>query len=492
MPKSKPSVAEWIRGYPELWLDGSRLFCRACSKTIACERKFSVDQHVKTEIHKHNSKKFVASCSKQQTISESLSSSGTAQESATFYKDLCAAMVGTNIPLHKLENPLFKNFLEKYCQRHIPAESTLRKNYLKDVYKDAMEKIKETVGNSYIWFSVDETTDICGRYIATLLIGVLNDTPTKPFVVYCKELERTNSDTISRFINEGLTNFFLPNPLPSERILLMVTDAAAYMVKAARNLKIFYPTLIHCTCLAHGLNRVAETIRAQFPLVNDLINSGKKVFLKAPLRVQMFKEQFPDVALPPQPVVTRWGTWLNAALYYADNYSSFSAIVLQFSETSNKAINACQEVLQNAELKQNLAFIKANYKFVSESIRRLEEQGMCLTSAVEIVDNFKKSTLEVKGRQAETIAKKLDDILLKNEGFNELQKMAKVLAGERVDNLNIDAHLVPHFKYAPITSVDVERCFSIYNNILNNRRTNFKMEHLEQYLIINCFNTKNV
>lgn len=51
--------------------------------------------------------------------------------------------------------------------------------------------------------------------------------------------------------------FFL-NPVPSDKILLMLSDA--YMLKAYLNLKKFYEDLIHCTGLTHGLNRVAETI----------------------------------------------------------------------------------------------------------------------------------------------------------------------------------------------------------------------------------------
>ncbi|KRX29906.1 hypothetical protein T06_13412 [Trichinella sp. T6] len=31
----------------------------------------------------------------------------------------------------------------------------------------------------------------------------------------------------------------------------------------------------------------------------------KKVFLKAPSRVQLFKEMAPEIPLPPQPVLTR-------------------------------------------------------------------------------------------------------------------------------------------------------------------------------------------
>ncbi|CAH1103820.1 unnamed protein product [Psylliodes chrysocephalus] len=71
-----------------------------------------------------------------------------------------------------------------------------------------------------------------GRYIANFIIGALDK---------------------NRFINDSLTNFYLPKQVPTNNILLMVTDAAAYMVKAAGNQKIFYTNLIHCTCLAHGL-----------------------------------------------------------------------------------------------------------------------------------------------------------------------------------------------------------------------------------------------
>jgi hypothetical protein len=42
------------------------------------------------------------------------------------------------------------------------------------------------------------------------------------------------------------------------------------MLKVAKALQVFYPTLIHVTCLAHGLHHIAEKISVQFPAVNDL------------------------------------------------------------------------------------------------------------------------------------------------------------------------------------------------------------------------------
>lgn len=100
----------------------------------------------------------------------------------------------------------------------------------------------------------------------------------------------------------------------------MLSDAAAYMVKTATNLKVFYPNVCHCTCLAHGLNRVAETLRQQFPLLNELIKNEKKYLSKRLCGYNFFKERLLNTPLPPEPVLTRWGTWLDAALYYADNF----------------------------------------------------------------------------------------------------------------------------------------------------------------------------
>lgn len=98
------------------------------------------------------------------------------------------------------------------------------------------------------------------------------------------------------------------------------------MLKCGRDLKNFYPDVIHLTCLAHAINLVAETVRNNFEQVDALISNVKKVFLKAPLRIQYYKEHLPDLPLPPQPVLTRWGTWLEAALFYADHFEEIKSV----------------------------------------------------------------------------------------------------------------------------------------------------------------------
>lgn len=119
-----------------------------------------------------------------------------------------------------------------------------------------------------------------------------------------------------------------PRESHEERVLLLVTDAAAYMLKAARDLQIFYPNIIHLTCLVHGFNRVAEEVRLHFPLVNTIISSVKKIFLKAPLRIEEYRAKLGNIPLPPEPILTRWGTWIEAALFYANNFTSIREVCI--------------------------------------------------------------------------------------------------------------------------------------------------------------------
>jgi hypothetical protein len=46
-------------------------------------------------------------------------------------------------------------------------------------------------------------------------------------------------------------------PVGVHVVLILYSDAVAYMLKAATVLKVFCPNLIHFTCLAQGLQRVA-------------------------------------------------------------------------------------------------------------------------------------------------------------------------------------------------------------------------------------------
>lgn len=146
------------------------------------------------------------------------------------------------------------------------------------------------------------------------------------------------------------------------------------MVLCAKLLSTFYPKLTHVTCVVHALHRVCERVREEFPLVNTWLSCLKKVFFfiylfmylyilklntalfipfttlifllycrlvpsaffnwklmrqvtcKAPSRVRLYKELYPELPMPPEPVITRFGTWINAASFSANNFEKLKNV----------------------------------------------------------------------------------------------------------------------------------------------------------------------
>jgi len=82
------------------------------------------------------------------------------------------------------------------------------------------------------------------------------------------------------------------------------------MVKFAVTTNIFYPKMIHLLCLEHGLHRNGETIRTKFFKVYKLIAEVKNIFLKVPSRVEKMIEVLLNLSHLPEPIITRWRTWL--------------------------------------------------------------------------------------------------------------------------------------------------------------------------------------
>ncbi|CAH2012208.1 unnamed protein product [Acanthoscelides obtectus] len=141
MPKVSSSKADllkkWIKNAKHLSTDGTVVYCNSCSKQVSSNQKFQIDQHLATAVHKEMEKRFNGKMQQTFVSTALCGSSQQNQDSKNeFYFDLCNSMVQSNIPWNNLEQPAFRKFLEKYCNRHIPNESTLRNNYLKKFYQN--------------------------------------------------------------------------------------------------------------------------------------------------------------------------------------------------------------------------------------------------------------------------------------------------------------------------------------------------------------------
>jgi len=209
---------------------------------VTAEKRFTVQQHCNTAKHKSCVNKEFAAESRQRLLFEkSHSSSSTLDKACEFSKELCKMMVSSNIPLHKVEAASFRKFLEKYTTYPIPTESTLRKDYLASCYEDTINKIRNIVGKNKIWVSTDETSDVDGRFVANIVVGTLkHEEPGEIFLLACEVLERVNNSSIAVVFDNAM-NLLWPDKVERENVLLFVSDAAPYMIKAAKALQLLYP-----------------------------------------------------------------------------------------------------------------------------------------------------------------------------------------------------------------------------------------------------------
>ena len=83
--------------------------------------------------------------------------------------------------------------------------------------------------------------------------------------------------------------------------------------------------------------------------------------------------------------------------------------------------------------------------------------------------------------------KKLESVLGRNIGYNTLGHIFEVLDSESFDISCIEeltAGDLVYFKYAPVVSMDVERSFSRYKNVLCDNRRSLTFDNLHQFVVV--------
>lgn len=460
---------------------GQDFICSYCKVRVDWKKKSNLERHLSSKTHLENYADLKNEDMARKTYKKVVPHTKT-QES--FNSDLCEWLVGANIPLTKLSDPGTKFFFEKYTSFEVPAESTIRKQYLPKLYERVLNEIREKIGDNYVWVSIDETTDSCGRYLAHVIVGILDENQCQEcFLLTSEVLKKANNETIFDLFHDSL-NLLWPDEILYDRVLLFVSDAAPYMIKAVENCKTICPKLVHVTCIAHGLHRVAEEIRVQYPDVNTWICNVKKVFLKAPERQAIFQACCPHLPLPPEPVITRWGTWINAAVYHADNFKTICSVIDSLNTKDARSIKDCQTISKKSNLFSDLLYIKNNFLCIVESIKALQTYGLPLSTSLAILNDTESTLKKQVSPVSIKIQNKFEKVFGKNEGLKVIKKIS-LAATDSSDTLPYTKEEWSKLKFAPLTSADVERSFSTLTNVLTPRRRSFTIASLRMYLTTN-------
>lgn len=464
-----------LQDKPGLQVKDNKIYCISCN-TYILQKKYHIDHHLASDKHRNVSK----------------------QNQFEFNKDLTAFLVHSNIPWNQLQNPKFQDFMincinGKYSKETIlPSESNLRNNYLNKIYEEKKKYIREELKDSFIYLMVDETQDGMGKHVANVLIGKLSQSEeSKSHLLASKVLDATNHASIVNLVVDTLKDLWGTNYQKNkDNFLCFVTDAGSYMLKAGKILGQMFSNLTHVTCLAHGLNRVAEKVRNLYPKINTLIDNVKKIFNKAPKRIAKFKETLPNMPLPPKPVLTRWGTWLDAVAYYDTNFDQIKEIINTFNSNEAVSIRKAQKVFRDPIIRKDLEFVNINIgNIIRSSINKLQNPKLTVSEALNIVNGTEKklsrSRLHLKGKQ---VYHKLKTVLKNNPGYTTVTAVNNLLRGQETElTTNINKNTLQNYtylNYVPLTSVDVERSFSSLKWIYTSRRRSLTAINLERIMII--------
>ncbi|KAJ8950720.1 hypothetical protein NQ318_012801 [Aromia moschata] len=154
---------------------------------------------------------------------------------------------------------------------------------------------------------------------------------------------------------------------------MFVTDGATTMRAVGRSLQEHGRDLIHVTCKAtQVLKKVFLNLRNDF------------VHLRS---VRLHHSRYPE---PTQPILTRWGTWLEAAFDYAKYFEQIKAVILEFNPNEAAAIKEIQTKFQDisVETDSKTIFKYYRYKQLHDAIEKILDSVLHLVGSLQIVNEI--------------------------------------------------------------------------------------------------------
>ena len=234
---------------------------------------------------------------------------------------------------------------------------------------DEKQRLKERLHNKNTFLVVDESETNGSKY-RNILIG---DTavPETTYVLDCSIVETVNQQVVSMKIDDALKKLGI-----QRHNFVLLSDAACYMTACTAALKLLYPRVFHVTYMTHLLHNCAEKVRSHFQQVDNLIAKVKAVAVKNKNR----RNKFSEIGTPPQPVLTRWGTWLNAAEYYTKNLVKVREIVNAFEGDDILDSNA-KAAVNDPNVAKLLAEIHRDHQVLPKMIQKIENSKYIIKGA---------------------------------------------------------------------------------------------------------------
>lgn len=459
MPKYKPTakqqIQRYVQQYPEQFSYNStnKLYCKWCNTFVDHERKTSVESHQKSNKHRQHA----------QPSNSTIVQTHIKPQENDFLNKLVEAFLSADIPLHKLKNKKIQE-LFNFMGYKLPPESSVR-FYVLNEYKNKMITfLKEHFAKQKIVLSFDES-EINSRKYFNVLANRLN----KPSEIYIIDVVTL---PVNLNMNSTLTKIYLERclalyNLDFSNVMLLMSDAASYNIKAVKEIKREHPSIFHCTCLAHLVHNCAMKIKAFFANVDTCIGAIQMITTKNKTN----KLLFASIGQPPKIIITRFSSWLRATAYYSNRLPEIKNIVANINDTGILTQRA-KEALSNPHLVHDLITITQNYACLVDILDGFEDGLFTMESGYNVLMNIKLVN---------------DPVAIKEYITSRLNNSDITKIMNPSDDTISPKYYVDLLNSMP-TSLPVERSFSMLNKMLNYDR-NFSENNVYAYFSY-YFNSK--
>jgi len=374
-PKLSEKIIELCVENSAFSFTNGKLKCNVCEYYFesidAHHFNYTIQRHQERQIHTNN----LSKTSNKSKSSENLNKiEKTKRETIDdFLMCLTSAFLSADIPLEKLLNENLKSFLFQYTHFNIPTPSHLREKIVPKVYEESLQKVRQAIGSNKVYVMFDESSDSLQRSVMNVLVGVLDGKPNKPFLISTLFPPNTKGKTLLKEMKTALETLW-PNGIRYDDVLLIITDQAPACKKAVRLAKSEFKNVKHVTCLAHAIHRVCECVRQNSELSDKFISNMKNILTNSPKRRRNFQE-ITGLCVPKQPIITRWGTWLETSFFYAKHFDKMCEFIKQLPDSKNKSVIALKELIINSkELRLEIKGL-TDFQILTKSIIKIQNES---------------------------------------------------------------------------------------------------------------------
>lgn len=204
-------------------------------------------------------------------------------------------------------------------------------------------------------------------------------------------------------------------------------------------------------------------------------------YLQSPHRLHLLRSKYQFLKIPAIAAnrTSAAGSWLNAAIYYSDNFKEISSILDMLSQEDDaESIKQARKLMRNSSLQADFLYLKQNFAYVARAIAQLETNNeLTLNATLRTIELAKAG---IQATKNSVFINKFEQIINENIGLQELMAINKSSKSSKqpvATNEIMDMSLL--YKFVPVVVANIEHLFYA-NNLLENRIKKIELKSLKR------------